>query len=1217
MDQDALRKTWERCYGVDDLDSLDPGTTFDPGRAEATAPGTLPAFEVSLSDGIETLPGDEAPPATAVGAPRYTLEEVVGRGGMGIVYRAQQNALQRAIAVKRVHPLKADARLRAKFLAEARVTGLLDHPNIVPVYDLGLDADGEPLLAMKLVGGLDWKSLLAPRTDEARARAARLELLDHLRILCDVANAIAFAHTRGVLHLDLKPSNVMVGEFGEVLVMDWGIACAWGESQPHLPHCARIANPCGTPSYMAPELAAGDGSRIGPRTDVYLLGGMLYELLEGRPPHRGRTFFETLMAAARAKPCSYGPRTPAGLRAVCERALAKDPDDRFPDVPSFREAVQDWLRHHESNEIAERAERRLQACESRLLEVDPQRARPTPETSQALYADFAAAVVGFEQARLLWEENPLARAGEQRARRGYARAALACGDLVLARAQIAGLAADDPEAAPLQSAVADRERKRARARRSSRRLRWGLGALTAALVLVLAVGLSLVDGARATAERERAVANLQRAEADSLRAVAERNLRFADQREQVARSTLNGLIFSVDRRLRDLPGPASRALREELLESAFAGLDALRASDVAEDSLSLTAAGAFVQLGDLRQIQGHAAEALAHYRRALAIHAEARAGVGPAERSDHIIILNKVGRMAREVGDLALARRALEEGLERARAWWEADPEDDDAGAQVAAGLSLIAWLDAAAGDLARQEQRGLEAVAILRELCARRPAHDGIREQLADQLAALGRIALARGEPTQAIARFEEARTAYGEISRLSRGLQRDVRLLTVDLAQARGALGDASGATRAYEEVRDLLRAQLLSDPGDPDLRFDLAICLANLGQSRRLSADFAGALAELGEARDELARGAALYPGHPRWGSQQAAVERDIARVLIEQGALAEADETLRASIATLTGFAERFPEEVGYRESLSRAQLSLAEVSRLRGRPDEALALTRESVALRRALLERQPDHPEAQENLTKALSDLGHLELLHGNDSAARAAYEEQLALARALCEANPADPDRRQTLAISLGSIASLRRGSGDGEGARSAALESLELFRSIVALPGANVEDQRNVAVALGFLADDQETAGELEAARASLHDARALQAELLAAFPDSVGIRRSLANTIARLGQLHETLAQPTEALALYAESWEHINLLVEAGQTSSLQSLAFVAQRSGQILLEAGDRAAALACFEQAVEASAALAAVDPRFVVQHEQMAAWLEWLRREE
>jgi serine/threonine protein kinase len=201
------------------------------------------------------------------------LGKTLGEGGMGLVRAATQRSLGRQVAVKTLKPDAKNDQATLRLLREAWVTGSLEHPNIVPVYDLGLGEDGAPVIVLKLIEGSPW-------SDVARAPADHAEdlLEKNLRIFLQVCNAVALAHSRGVIHRDLKLENVMVGRFGEVYLVDWGIAVSLRpDPTGRLPLASEAKEMAGTPAYMAPEML-GSGV-LTERTDVYLLGAILHELL--------------------------------------------------------------------------------------------------------------------------------------------------------------------------------------------------------------------------------------------------------------------------------------------------------------------------------------------------------------------------------------------------------------------------------------------------------------------------------------------------------------------------------------------------------------------------------------------------------------------------------------------------------------------------------------------------------------------------------------------------------------------------------------------------------------------------------------------------------------------------------------------------------------------------------------------------------------------------
>jgi len=233
---------------------------------------------------------------------RYEMLEPLARGGMGTVYRARDRELDRVVAMKVLSATSAREDLPLRMQQEARILAALEHPGIVPVYDVGTLDDGRIFYVMKLVQG--------PRLDE---HAADRPLAERLRLFTRICEPVAFAHARGVVHRDLKPANVMIGAFGEVLVLDWGVAqtisdcgAATMDARPTV---------AGTAGYMPPEQARGDA--VDARADVFALGGILHFLLTGAPPD--------------AAPLQ-GPRA---VQAICRKARADAPADRYADVPSL------------------------------------------------------------------------------------------------------------------------------------------------------------------------------------------------------------------------------------------------------------------------------------------------------------------------------------------------------------------------------------------------------------------------------------------------------------------------------------------------------------------------------------------------------------------------------------------------------------------------------------------------------------------------------------------------------------------------------------------------------------------------------------------------------------------------------------------------------------------------------------------------------------------
>jgi tetratricopeptide (TPR) repeat protein len=259
-----------------------------------------------------------APPAPAVNVPGYDVLAELGRGAMGVVYKARHVALKRLVALKMIlgggH---TDAEHRQRFRAEAEVVARLRHPNIVEIHDIG-EADGLPYFALAFLEGGNLALKLAGTPMPASDAAALIETL---------ARAVAYAHGQGVVHRDLKPANVVLTAEGEPKITDFGLA-----KQLDTTSQTASGEVMGTPSYMAPEQAAGKVKELGPACDTYALGAMLYECVTGRPPFRAATMIETLRQVTGAEPVSprrLNAQVPRDLETICLKCLEKDPGKRF------------------------------------------------------------------------------------------------------------------------------------------------------------------------------------------------------------------------------------------------------------------------------------------------------------------------------------------------------------------------------------------------------------------------------------------------------------------------------------------------------------------------------------------------------------------------------------------------------------------------------------------------------------------------------------------------------------------------------------------------------------------------------------------------------------------------------------------------------------------------------------------------------------------------
>jgi WD40 repeat protein/serine/threonine protein kinase len=432
---------------LDSEESLVATMVQSPGEAELTSEGTGGSRPLSLGRSAEHgIPN-------GTNTESYSLLALIGTGGCGEVWVARQNSLQRIVALKAIRgslqgksvpELQNLKKLHWSFQVEAQVTAQLEHPNIVPVYDFGQDKSGSPIMAMKLVRGEPWNEVMA----RDRTQLGREEFLrKHLEIFRTVVQAVAFAHSRSVIHRDLKPSQVMLGDYGEVLLMDWGLALSMVDITDEtvtsfgpmynlrvtgIPSRNNAPSPCGTPAYMAPEQALPTAQDISYATDVYLLGGILYYILTGAPPRRGQNAKETMRLAKegfvtpfeQAKPQQCHPQE---LVSITLRALSRHPADRHHSVIELSAEIKRYLsgetERHESEMIVDRLLRQLHHHkQSNYLPLD--------------YESFGKALGEIDRAALLWPRNPRLPELRLTILDGFSRLALRLGDLSLAEGVI-------------------------------------------------------------------------------------------------------------------------------------------------------------------------------------------------------------------------------------------------------------------------------------------------------------------------------------------------------------------------------------------------------------------------------------------------------------------------------------------------------------------------------------------------------------------------------------------------------------------------------------------------------------------------------------------------------------------------------------------------------------------------------------------------------------
>jgi serine/threonine-protein kinase len=1015
---------------------------------------------------------------------RFRVLRPHARGGLGAVFVALDAELHREVALKRILDDRADDPVsRARFLLEAEITGGLEHPGIVPIYGLGASADGRPYYAMRFIKGDSLKEAVdrfhadaALRSDPGRRS---LELRKLLRRFTDVCNAIEYAHSRGVLHRDIKPGNIIVGKHGETLVVDWGLAKATGRSDPSVGERTLVPSSAsgsaetlpgsvlGTPAYMSPEQAEGDLEHLGPRSDVYSLGATLYYLLTGRPPAEGE-LHEVIRAVQRGEfrpPRQVEATIDPALEAVCLKAMATRPEDRYAGCRALAEDVERWMADEPVSAWREPLRRRARRWANRNRTA------------------VTAAVVGLVAG--------LASLGAIATVQARANA-----DLKDANAKIEArynLAVDAIRT--FHTGVSeDFLLKEDRFKELRDRL------LKSASDFYGRLGALLEDDA----------------DRPSRRALLQANYELADLADQVGRKED---ALALHRRV--LAG------REAL---AAAGADPALAVDLVRSRLAV---------GTVLEATGRTGDALAAYERAREAVATADSGPprGAAARSAFADAEFRAGVALRAVGRTAEALRAAERarGLQADLA--AADPWDRDRQAALARSHNFIGLLLRDTGKSA-EARAALEAArAIQRGLAEAHPDVTRYQVELANSHAAIGSLLeLAMARPAEALVEYEAARAirqrlaqAHPAVTRFQSDLANSLRTIGWDLflqrklAEARGvyeaekairqrlaeahpgvtelqlqlarnheAMGDVLGFMGRTAEQSASYRAALAiwqklaaEHPDVTDFRKGLADSLTTLGSYReavavikKLAEDHpdvlefqetlavylqnagnaldylegrpAEALAEYDAARAVHQKLAEAHPDELRFQINTAYIRQVIAGQLAQTGRVSEAEAELRQAQAILQALVGKHPAVSELRRRAAETRLELGELLWRAGDLRGAEAEWRAALPTYRELAREKPGDPEDRSRFAESLYNLGALLYQAGKPSDAEAEYRKALTAWQELADERPSFPIHRSRVASGLAGLSDLLRRVGRTAEAREIAQRAVALYEAL-----------------------------------------------------------------------------------------------------------------------------------------------------------------------
>lgn len=858
----------------------------DAAACEPTLFPDLAADAAETSDAASSSAGDSPERSWPV-IPGYELERVIGRGGMGIVFRARQQSLNRIVALKMMlaGPL-ATPSLLARFRLEAESVARLTHPRIVQIYEIG-ELDGQPYFSLEYVGG----GSLADRLDGTPwppRKAAEL--------VAQVAAAVQFAHQAGIVHRDLKPANILLDD-GTPKITDFGLAKQLEGGSQH----TRTGEIVGTPSYMAPEQASGVTKNLGPACDVYALGAILYELLTGRPPFRGQDPIDTVMQVLSDEPVAprrLQPRLPRDLETICLKCLEKSPARRYS---SARELEADLRRFLADTPIVARP--------VTLVERGAKWARRRP----AVAALVAVLVVGailflggnaFYSARLrqevarananfTWAQGNLAAAldvidrmlielGGERLAPLPESESLRRDMLEQAHAFCLRLLEQNPDEPEVRLQVARAQRQVA----DIRQLQGELDAAEQAYDEALDMLAGLAGALPSEPRRRRELA------------AAHTNLANLHERR--------GAHQAAETHYREALG-----LWRELYASAMKGSTAMATTSSADDGpvddyrrqLAVTLAN----LGAVLQRAGQADEAQQAYEESFALYqpSDQTTSADAGDRLELALAWNNFGTLMSEVS----AWEQAQEAFERTRGLVEGLPDERQRHPQTAFALATSLNNLAAV----RVAQDGFDDAEIIYAEAA------GILDALTTDFAAVS---------TFQHAWCENRNNQAALLARLDR----------------------ADDATAAFEQVRDRSRALAARYPGEPVHRDALATSLENLAVLWSRGGNAVAANGAIGEAltlRETLVK---QYPDDVALKSRLATALHSGAEMLLAADKAGEAARLLNLAMRYQREALEASSHRPAYRHELARHCRSLAEAAVAAGEPGQAAAAAEMLVEL---------------------------------------------------------------------------------------------------------------------------------------------------------------------------------------------------------------------------------------------------------------------------
>ncbi len=925
--------------------------------------------------------------ATTVYRPRGRHDQ----GGLGVVYTAHQEELDRIVALKRIRPDMLHDQARRRFLREAALTARLQHPGIVPIYGLGQDEAG-PFYIMPMIQGRTLQQAIkafhgdeALRRDPGRRGLHLRGLLQHFVTAC---NTVAYAHDQGVVHRDLKPSNIMLGAYGETLVLDWGLAKQFGDESvrddggdgpspnPSSDDVTATGQVLGTPNFMSPEQAKGEPA--GPAADIFSLGLVLYAIVTGEAAFetaglQGVDPLKAVREAAIVPPRRRDPRLSRGLEAICLKALAARPEDRYPTARALAEDVTRWL-----------GDEPVSAWREPLGPRARRWARCNRTTVTAAGVALLASVVGLAAVLVVQTE---AKADIGRALKRETRANVALADAntkVQARYELAMEAIKTFHTGVSEDFLLKQDQ--------FKELRDGL--LKSAADFYGKLGALLG----------------KETDVDSRRALAAANFEVADLTGKVGRQE-----------------DALAAHR-----SVLAARESLASEPEADAHARVEAGRSMVAVAQLLEATGQTAEALAECRRAEAL----LAGLAPGEPAALAALAACRSRMAdllSTTGKKALALEAYRLARSEQETLAAAPGASNDVRRDLADTINRIGALLWHTGKPAEAEAEFKKALAIRQTLADDNPAVTTYPGRLAASHDSLGALLMDTGRPAEGETQYRKALAIFQELahdkpaviefqSRVANS-HHNLGNVLMDTGKPAEAEAEFARAVAIYQKLADENPAVIEFRSRLAGSHNDLGILCSYTGKPLEAEAQWRKALAIQQKLADD-------NPAVTDFPNRLALSHNNLGILLANTGRLAEAEAEFRQSLAISQKLADDNPTTTGYRRGITMCLNNLGDLLTGTGHESEAIDYFVRSRDILEALVKENPSVDEYRNGLAFSLSGLARTRRLAGDRRAAVADLRRAIAVREGL--ATPS-LGARYELARDHGLLARLAAEDGSG----------------------------------------------------------------------------------------------------------------------------------------------------------------------------------------